>query len=312
MQTSRSSRLRRWSALALVPAAALAFGGLAVGGGAADAQGDEVGTAATRTRFVNTTRIVIRDSREAEPYPSTILVQNLPKRLYDVNVHLIGLRHLNPDDIDVMLVAPNGARATIMADAGGSHDVPDVSDDPGIDLTLDDETANALPDSEQLQGAPYKPRNYQGGDDFATTTDNVLLGTFDRIDPNGEWKLYVRDDRSDNTGEIVNGWELEIYYGQAPVAVDDSYTARRDRRLEVSARNGVLANDNDGDPEPGVDSELTARLDNPPDKGTVRLRADGSFVYRPNAGAKGEDTFTYTLRDQDGLTDTGMVTITID
>ncbi len=60
-----------------------------------------------------------------------------------------------------------------------------------------------------------------------------------------------------------------------------------------------------------MDSELTARLDNPPRKGTVRLRTDGSFVYRPNAGAKGEDTFTYTLRDQDGLTDTGLVTITI-
>ena len=304
MQTRRSSRMRRWSALAFVPAAALAFGGLAVVGGTADAQDGEVGTAAIRDTFVNPMRIDIHDNGQAAPYPSTILVQNLPKRLYDVNVHLIGLRHLNPDDIDVMLVAPNGARAIIMADAGGSHDVS------GIDLTLDDETATALPDSEQLQEAAYKPRNYQGADGFDTT--NVLLGTFDRIDPNGEWKLYVRDDRSDNTGEIVNGWELEIYYGQAPVAVDDSYTARRDRRLEVSARNGVLANDNDGDPEPGVDSELTARLDNPPDKGTVRLRADGSFVYRPNAGAKGQDTFTYTLRDQDGLTDTGLVTITIE
>ncbi len=305
MQTSRSSPMRSWTALALVPAAALAFGGLAVVGGTADAQEGEVGTAAIRDPFVNARRIDIRDDGQAEPYPSTITVGNLPNRLYDVNVQLRGLTHTNPDDIDIMLVAPNGARAIIMADAGGSHDVS------GIDLTLDDETANALPDSEQLQGAAYKPRNYQGGDDFATTTDNVLLGTFDRINPNGEWKLYVRDDRSDNTGEIVNGWELEIYYGQAPVAVDDSYTARRDRRLEVSARNGVLANDNDGDPEPGVASELTARLDNPPDKGTVRLRADGSFVYRPNAGAKGEDTFTYTLRDQDGLTDTGLVTITI-
>ena len=303
MQTNRSSRMRRWSALALVPAAALAFGGLAVVGGTAGAQGGQVEPAAIRDTFVNPRQIEIRDSGPAAPYPSTILVQNLPKRLYDVNVELRGLRHTHPDDIDVMVVAPNGAQAVVMADAGGSLDVS------GIDLSLDDETAAALPDSEQLQGAAYKPRNHPGDDAFSTA--NVLLGTFDRIDPNGEWKLYVRDDRSGNTGEIANGWALEIYYGEAPVAVDDTYSARQDRRLEVSASNGVLANDNDGDPETGVDSSLTARLDDAPDKGTVRLRADGSFVYRPNAGASGTDTFTYTLRDLDGLTDTGLVTITI-
>ena len=274
MQTRRSSRMRRWSALALVPAAALAFGGLAVVGGTADAQDGEVGTAAIRDTFVNPTKIVIRDDQEAAPYPSTIPVANLPARLYDVNVQLRGLSHTNPDDIDIMLVAPNGAQAIIMADAGGTANVS------GIDLTLDDEAGTGLlPDEGQLQTDDYKPANHPGGDGFETTTTNVLLGTFDRINPNGTWKLYVRDDRSGETGEIANGWALEIYYGEAPEAVDDSYTARQDRRLEVSAGNGVLANDNDGDPEPGVDSELTARLDNPPDKGTVRLRADGSFVY---------------------------------
>ena len=303
MQTSRSSRVRRWSGLALVPAAALAFGGLAAVGGAAGAQGGEFEPAAIRDSFVNARRIVIADNGRAEPYPSTILVQNLPKRLYDVNVELRGFSHTNPDDVDIMVVAPNGAQAVVMADAGGSGNVS------GIDLALDDETAAALPDEEPLQEGAYKPRNHPGGDDF--TTANVLLGTFDRIDPNGEWKLFVRDDRSGSVGEIANGWALEIYYGEAPLAVDDAYGARQDRRIEVAASNGVLANDNDGDPELGVDSTLTARLANPPRKGTVRLRADGSFVYRPNAGVTGTDTFTYTLRDLDGLTDTGLVTITI-
>jgi hypothetical protein len=210
----------------------------------------------------------------------------------------------HPDDGDMMLEAPNGATAVIMADAGGSTAVSDLN------IVLNDETTNSLPDNGALKSASYKPRNHSGGDRF--TTANVLLGTFDCIDPNGEWKLYVRDDRSASRGEITTGWSLLILSGEAPAAVDDSYTTRQDRRLEVSARRGVLANDTDGDPETGVESRLTASLRNEPNKGTVRLRSDGSFVYKPKAGERGTDEFTYTLRDGDGLTDTGLVTITIE
>jgi Bacterial cadherin-like domain len=57
----------------------------------------------------------------------------------------------------------------------------------------------------------------------------------------------------------TTAWRLHILYGEEPKAVDDSYTTRQDRRLEVSARKGVLANDTDGDPEAGVETRLTAR-----------------------------------------------------
>jgi hypothetical protein len=190
-----------------------------------------------------------------------------------------------------------------MADAGGSTAVSDLN------IVLNDEATNGLPDSGELTSASYKPRNHSGSDGFTT---NVLLGTFDRINPNGEWKLYVYDDRSGSRGEITNGWRLHILYGEAPTAADDSYTTRQDRRLEVSARRGVLANDTDGDPEAGVESGLTAILRNGPSKGTVRLRPDGSFIYKPKAGERGTDDFTYTLRDGDGLTDIGLMTITIE
>jgi hypothetical protein len=295
--------MRRWPALSLVLAALVAAGAM-LGNGATAAQRDgEIGIEAIRDIFPNPTRIVINGAGPAEPYPSTINISNLPKRLYDVNVILRGLRHGRPDDIDIMLLAPNGARAVIMADAGGATAVS------GITLTLDDEAANPLPDSGELRTASYKPRNHAGADTFGT--DNVLLGTFDGINPNGAWHLYVRDDRSDFKGEITSGWALEILYGEAPVAHDDHYTTRQDRRLEVSARNGVLANDTDGDPEPGVESDLEAILDRGPRKGTLRLRADGSFVYKPEAGRRGEDDFIYIVRDRDGLTDRGLVTIEI-
>lgn len=54
--------------------------------------------------------------------------------------------------------------------------------------------------------------------------------------------------------------------------------------------------------------------------GTVNLAADGSFTYLPPTGFTGNDTFTYTLRDDgtdniagngDDLTGTGRVTLTV-
>lgn len=307
MNIRRTLKGRLLPGLTLVPVAALALGGLMVGTAAAQRDG-EIGTAAIRDDFVNPQRIVIGDGREATPYPSNIRVENLPVRLYDVNVVLRGFEHANPDDVDVLVVAPNGRTAIIMSDAGGS------TDPGGINITLDDEATTALPDSSTLTERSYQPRNYGGSDAFrdVAETDNTSLGTFDRIDPNGIWKLYVVDDNNNgDVGEIANGWALEILYGEAPVAVDDEYRARENRRLVVSEEDGVLANDNDGDPETGVDSELTARLRSDPRKGTVRLRADGSFVYTPDDRERGTDTFTYFVRDQDGLRDTGEVTITI-
>ena len=303
MLSSRSVRMRRWPSLSLALATVLTAGAL-LGSGVTAAQRDgEIGIEAIRDTFPNPTRIVIPGAGQAEPYPSTIVISNLPKRLYDVNVVLRGFRHGRPDDVDIMLLAPNGERAIIMADAGGATDVS------GLTITLDDEAANPLPDSNELRTASYKPRNYTGEDTFGT--DNILLGTFDGINPNGAWKLYVHDDRGDFKGEIASGWALEILYGEPPVARDDFYTTRQDRRLEVSARNGVLANDTDGDPEPGVESPLEAILVSGPDKGTLRLRSDGSFVYRPDAGRRGLDDFVYAVRDRDGLTDRGLVTIEI-
>jgi len=305
MSTNRSSRARRWSVLALVPAAALAFGGLGIVADAA--QRGDVGTQAIRTEFRNGSPITIRDNGVASPYPSRITVSVPSRRVYDVNVRLFGLRHTNPDDIDILLRAPDGKVATIMADAGGSGDIENV------DLVLDDETGTTLPDSSTLRSGTYRPANHPGGDEFPQVNDNsnVLLGTFDRINPNGTWELYVVDDSSGGEGAIVRGWEIEVYYGEAPEAVDDEYTARAGRTLRVSERDGVLANDNDGDPEPGVESELSARLRKDARKGEVRLRSDGSFTYVPDRGASGTDRFFYFVQDKDGLRDTGEVTIRI-
>ncbi len=72
-------------------------------------------------------------------------------------------------------------------------------------------------------------------------------------------------------------------------AADDSYSTGSTGTLAVSARKGVLANDD------GRDPQITAHTD--PANGALTLNDDGSFTYVPKAGFTGTDTFTYTTTD---------------
>ena len=55
----------------------------------------------------------------ATPYPSTCVVSGLSGSIRDVNVQPHGLSHTYPDDIDMLLVSPDGQNAIFMSDAGG-------------------------------------------------------------------------------------------------------------------------------------------------------------------------------------------------
>ncbi|MCP4327244.1 MAG: type I secretion C-terminal target domain-containing protein, partial [Alphaproteobacteria bacterium] len=45
--------------------------------------------------------------------------------------------------------------------------------------------------------------------------------------------------------------------------------------------------------------------------GSVNVASDGSFTYVPSADFNGTDTFTYTITDDTGLTDSALVTVTV-
>ena len=77
----------------------------------------------------------------------------------------------------------------------------------------------------------------------------------------------------------------------APIAVTDSFTALRDRSLNVAAP-GVLGNDSDVDGD-----ELTAIKTSSPAHGVVTLAADGGFSYTPAPGYVGPDAFAYKASD---------------
>ena len=88
-----------------------------------------------------------------------------------------------------------------------------------------------------------------------------------------------------------------------PTAVDDAATTAEDNPVSIS----ILANDSDADNDPLIVSGVGQ-----PSAGTAVLNAAGTAIdYAPAANAHGVATFTYTVSDGHGGTDSATVTVTV-
>jgi hypothetical protein len=178
----------------------------------------------------------------ASRYPDTIVVNGQANaKIVDVDLTLVDFAHGTPQDVDILLVAPNGRSALVMADAGGTAGVL------GIALTLDDDAKRLLPDGGVLTSGRYRPANYDdggvvavsetGGDgtpgtdsppgapgtpgspspgsvdsdafpDPAPGAGAAALATFRGMAPAGEWRLFIRADGP--AAGSLGGWKLTI------------------------------------------------------------------------------------------------------
>ncbi len=87
---------------------------------------------------------------------------------------------------------------------------------------------------------------------------------------------------------------------QAPVAADDTALTAPDTPLVLT----VLGNDSDPDGDPLGVAVVTQGAN-----GTVAVNPDGTLLYTPNPGFTGADSFTYTVTDGNGGTDTAGVAL---
>ncbi|MFC5463687.1 proprotein convertase P-domain-containing protein [Lederbergia graminis] len=162
------------------------------------------------TTFENPDEIIINGNAEgpATPYPSNITVSDLDGAVRHVTVTLYGLTHTWPDDLDILLVGPQGQSVVLMSDAGGSTNINNVT------LEFDDNAADFLPDSSGIVSGTYKPTNYEGVEVFPAPAPGPPYGStlsvFNGTDPNGTWSLYVFDDSAFDNGSIAEGWDLTI------------------------------------------------------------------------------------------------------
>lgn len=162
----------------------------------------------------------------SSPYPSSINVSGLVGTISGLTVTLSGLNHDRPDDIQVLLVGPTGAKYALLADAGGTS-VAAV----GVNLTFDDAAASPLPDGGPLVSGSFRPTcvDFQNtiNTDFSAPApagpysvaaprgSATLASVFNGTAPNGTWSLYTVDDIANPTpvNTIANGWSLNITTG---------------------------------------------------------------------------------------------------
>lgn len=186
----------------------------------ADATALAAATAAANAALVcnlsnNDQAITINDHAAASPYPSVKNVTGLTGHITKVTVNIKKFSHTFPDDVELVLVAPDGTtRVVLMANCGGSNVIaPGVA----IDLVFDDAAGSSLPDSTILSSGTFKPTTYPTIPQLPSpgpalpysATLAAFIGMAASV-ANGSWALYCYDDSAANTGLIAQGWDLTI------------------------------------------------------------------------------------------------------
>ena len=186
------------------------------------------------------------------------------------------------------------------------NDAPVAEDD----FFTINEGASFSASGEQLLGNDFDPDSSEIGvrlvdapvnGTVALNSDGSFTYTHDGSETLQDRFTYQLDDGS--LSSSIANVEIQVNpVNDAPIGGVDEYSVTTGRVL--SAFQSVLANDLDVE-----GNSIVALLVDPPSNGTVLLNPNGSFVYVPNAGFFGVDTFTYM--PSDGAAEGVVTTVTI-
>jgi hypothetical protein len=138
--------------------------------------------------------------------------------------------HVFPDNIDVLLVGPQGQQIVLMGDAGGANG---ISPENPVTLTFTDAAGAVLPNSSALTTGMFEPTTWESpvtnfpapaptgpynepGSAVGGSGAQTLEGNFGFTNSNGDWRLYVRDDAgllqnpNELNGVFAGGWGLQF------------------------------------------------------------------------------------------------------
>ena len=170
--------------------------------------------------FSNTASLTMSGASNGEgtgkPYPSTITVSGVPGTVTNVTATLNKLTHQFPEDLDILLVGPQGQNVMLMSDAGGTHSISNVN------LTFSDSASSGL-GTGRISSGTYLPTNLNPTGDkdaFPIPAPPKPFGTtmagFHGTNPNGTWQLFVLDEFTSGSGSISGGWSVSISTALAP------------------------------------------------------------------------------------------------
>jgi hypothetical protein len=184
--------------------------------------------------------------QKASVYPSSNVVSGMSGTISSVQVRLNGLTHTDPDDLDMVLVSPDGTSFVFWSDVGGVRgttgacpSAPFACSINNFTITVADTGSTLLPDSNPtdprvlVNNTTYRPSNNGGVADVipdsgvtvsaansAASSPAAGLGgtaTFTSrfggsANVNGEWKLYIAlDSCCGSTGSdpgSLTSWSL--------------------------------------------------------------------------------------------------------
>jgi hypothetical protein len=249
----------------------------------------------TATTFENQGAITINQGGAAAPYPSSIVVSGAPTVIGSMRVTLYHYTGQTPDNLDILLVGPNGTKFIIMAAAGGTTPITTP-----ITLNLTDTAGQVMPDNGPLATADYEPTSWgpvsafpppapglpynEPGSVVGGTGTQTFFGNFGNANANGTWNLWVRDHgnppRPESpdvvVGTFASGWGIEF----APsTAAQASITGRVLTAEGMGIRNARVVVTGSTLPEP-------------------RIVTTGSFGYFSVDGLRVGETYVVTVNSQ--------------
>ncbi len=164
--------------------------------------------------YSNPAAITINAVGAATPSPSVINVTGGPAAISIVSVTLNGMSHTWQDDIDVMLLAPNGETLVLMSDVG----LPTGSAFTNQTFVFGDFGAANMTAAATQLGGTYKPSNIGAGDVFTGYVGPInnpapagvatFASVFGGDAANGNWSLFIQDDVAGDAGSVSGGWSI--------------------------------------------------------------------------------------------------------
>lgn len=145
---------------------------------------------------------------------------------------------------------------------------------------------------------------------FSLNSNGTFTYTHDNTETSSDSFTYYANDGSKNSFSPATVYISINLENDPPVAVADSVTVIQNSPGQII---NVLANDHDPD---NLITTLKISALGACSHGTVSatpaLPNGTTVTYIPTAGYIGPDSFTYTIKDPDGLTSTNTVTISVD